>query len=158
MTVLYWLEGTAFSDWVLTSIIGFPLMLSLHAVGMAVSMGLILVLDLRLLGRFKFVSYLFFHRALLLAWAGLTINFISGTALFVPRGVEYVGDPAFLTKMTLIVLGVLNMTWLQGQLNREADVWERGIAVPAVVRIVAGVSMLTWFGALTSGRLIAYVS
>ncbi|MEE8094517.1 MAG: hypothetical protein V3T47_09810 [Gammaproteobacteria bacterium] len=35
MTVLYWLEGTAFSDWVLTSRIGFPLMLNLHAVALA---------------------------------------------------------------------------------------------------------------------------
>ena len=76
-------------------------MLSLHAVGMAVSLGLILVLDLRLLGRFNFVSYLFLRRAVYLAWAGLTVNFLSGTALFVPRGVEYVGDPAFLTKMAL---------------------------------------------------------
>ncbi len=158
MTVLYWLEGTAFSDWVLTSRIGFPLMLSLHAVGMAVSLGLILVLDLRLLGRFNFVSYLFLRRAVYLAWAGLTVNFLSGTALFVPRGVEYVGDPAFLTKMALIVLGVLNMAWLHGQLNRESDLWEGVLAAPPVVRFVAVASMLTWFGALTSGRLIAYVS
>lgn len=158
MTVLYWLEGTAFSDWVLTSLIGFPLMLSLHAVGMAVSMGLILVLNLRLLGIFNFISYRFLRRALLLAWAGLTVNFLSGTALFVPRGVEYVGDPAFLTKMALIVLGVLNFTWLQGQLNRESDAWEQVVAAPPVVRFVAIASMLTWFGALTSGRLIAYVS
>ena len=133
-------------------------MLSLHAVGMAVSMGLILVLNLRLLGRFKFVSYLFLRRALLLAWTGLTINALSGTALFAPRGVEYVGDPAFLTKMALIVLGVLNTVWLQQQLNRESDGWERGAAAPGVVRFVAGASMLTWFGALMSGRLIAYVS
>lgn len=59
MDGLRWLELTAFSDWVLTSLIGFPLMLSLHAVGMAVSMGLILVLNLRLLGLFSFVSYIF---------------------------------------------------------------------------------------------------
>ncbi|MCH8866039.1 MAG: hypothetical protein IID58_04220 [Proteobacteria bacterium] len=59
MDGLRWLEQTAFSDWVLTSLIGFPLMLSLHAVGMAVSMGLILVLNLRLLGLFSFVSYIF---------------------------------------------------------------------------------------------------
>ena len=63
MRGLQWLEDTAFSNWVLTSITGFPLMLSLHAV----SIGLILVLDLRLLGFFKFVSYAFLRRALLLA-------------------------------------------------------------------------------------------
>ena len=157
MDGLRWLEQTAFSDWVLTSLIGFPLMLSLHAVGMAVSMGLILVLNLRLLGLFNFVSYTFLRRALLLAWTGLSINFLSGTVLFVPRGVEYVGDPAFLTKMTLIVLGLVNTGWLHGQVVRESDAWGAEVAAPVPVRYWAAASMLIWFGAITSGRLIAYV-
>jgi len=106
MATLQWLEDTAFSDWVLTSTIGFPLMLSLHAVGMAVAVGLILVLDLRLLGAFDVISYSFLRRALVLSWTGFTINFFSGLALFVPRGIEYVGDPAFLSKILLVTLGV----------------------------------------------------
>ena len=157
MDGLRWLEQTAFSDWVLTSLIGFPLMLSLHAVGMAVSMGLILVLNLRLLGLFNFVSYVFLRRALLLAWTGLSVNFFSGTVLFVPRGVEYVGDPAFLTKITLIVFGLLNTGWLHGQLVRESSAWGADLAAPVPVRYWAVASMFIWFGAITSGRLIAYV-
>ena len=157
MRTLQWLEQTEFSDWVLTSFVGFPLMLSLHAVGMAVSMGLILVLDLRLLGFFSFVSYAFLRRALLLAWAGLSVNFLSGTALFVPRGVEYVADPAFLTKMVLIVLGLGNTGWLHRQLVRESGDWGAEVAAPGGVRLWAAASMLVWFGAITSGRLIAYV-
>ena len=155
---LQWLENTAFSDWVLTSIIGFPLMLSLHAVGMAISMGLILIMDLRLLGFYHFLSYTFLRRAILLAWVGLTVNFLSGTALFVPRGVEYVGDRAFLTKMALIVLGVLNTIYLQRQLDRRSRAWDTNTAAPFDTRIWAAASMLTWFGALTAGRLIAYVN
>lgn len=157
MSGLQWLEDTAFSDWVLTSVIGFPLMLSLHAVGMAVSMGLILVLDLRLLGLFKFISYAFLRRALLLAWTGLIINFVSGTALFVPRGVEYVSDRAFLTKMVLIIFGVLNTAYLQRQLTRESPAWDTSATAPATARLWAAASMVLWFGAITSGRLIAYV-
>lgn len=157
MDGLRWLEQTAFSDWVLTSLIGFPLMLSLHAVGMAVSMGLILVLNLRLLGLFNFVSYVFLRRALLLAWTGLSVNFLSGTILFVPRGVEYVGDPAFLTKITLIVFGLLNTGWLHRQLIRESAVWGAEAAAPVPLRYWAVASMFIWFGAITSGRLIAYV-
>ena len=158
MATLQWLESTAFSDWVLTSITGFPLMLSLHAVGMAVSMGLILVMDLRLLGFFDFISYRFIRRALLLAWTGLTVNFLSGTALFVPRGVEYVGDPAFLTKMTLIVLGLANTAWLHRTLLERSEGWGEGAVESQAVRAIATASMFIWFGALMSGRLIAYVS
>ena len=36
----------------------------------------------------SFISYNFLSRAILIAWAGLTINFLSGAALFTPRGVE----------------------------------------------------------------------
>mgnify|MGYP006173841849 CR=1 FL=1 len=158
MAILQWLESTEFADWVLTSIIGFPIMLSLHAVGMAVSMGLILVMDLRLLGFFHFISYDFLSRAILIAWAGLTINFLSGAALFTPRGVEYVGDPAFLMKMTLIVIGVANTTFLQRQLEHRSAAWKTDATTPASTKVWAAASMITWFGVITSGRLIAYVS
>ena len=158
MNTLQWIEDTAFSDWVLTSIVGFPLMLSLHAVGMAVSVGLILVFSLRLLGLFKFVSHVFLRRALPVAWAGLAVNFLSGTALFAPRGVEYVGDPAFLTKMVLIVLGVANTRWLHSLLTRNGTSWDEGRAVPAISRVAAAATILIWFGTVASGRLIAYVS
>lgn len=157
MSTLAWLEQTEFSDWVLTAFSGFPLMLTLHAVGLAVSMGLILVMDLRLLGFFNFVSYKFLQRALLLVWTGLVINFLSGTVLFVPRGVEYAGDPAFLTKMVLIVLGLGNTGWLHGQIVSESGTWSSEVAAPVSVRYWAGASMLLWFGVITSGRLIAYV-
>jgi hypothetical protein len=157
MSTLQWLEQTTFSDWVLTSFIGFPLMLSLHAVGLAISMGLLLVLNLRMLGLFRFISYIFFKRALLLAWTGLGINFLSGTILFVPRGVEYVGDTAFLTKMVLIIFGLFNTVWLHRQLVRESGLWASDLAAPIPVRFWAATSMVIWFGVIASGRLIAYV-
>ena len=157
MSILQWLEQTTFSDWVLTSFVGFPLMLSLHAVGMAISMGLILILNLRMLGLFRFISYVFLKRALLLAWTGLGINFLSGAVLFVPRGVEYVGDTAFLTKMALIVFGLFNTVWLHRQLVRESGLWVSDLAIPVSVRFSAVTSMVIWFGVIASGRLIAYV-
>ena len=97
--------------------------------------------DLRLLGFFNFVSYKFLQRALLLAWTGLGINFLSGTVLFVPRGVEYTGDPAFLTKMVLIVFGLGNTGWLHGQIVSESGTWSSEVAAPVSVRYWAGASM-----------------
>ena len=157
MATLRWLEDTAFSDWVLTSTIGFPLMLSLHAVGMAIAVGLILVLDLRLLGAFDVISYSFLRRALVLSWTGFIINFFSGLALFVPRGIEYVGDPAFLSKIFLISLGVAATARLQGLLSRGSTVWDTGAPVRHGSQAWAVASIIIWFGAITSGRLIAYV-
>ena len=157
MATLSWLEETQFSDWVLTSVLGFPLMLSLHAVGMATSVGLILVLDLRLLGVFDQISFSFLRRALLLAWTGFAINFLSGTALFVPRGVEYVGDPAFLTKIALIIMGVSTTAYLQRRLADRAESWDAGEVRSVGIRGWAAASIVMWFGAIMSGRFIAYI-
>ena len=157
MNALRWLEETEFANWVLTSFVGFPLMLSLHAVGMAIAVGLILVTNLRLLGMFEFVSFEFLRRALVAAWIGLVVNFLSGTALFIPRGVEYVDDPAFLTKITLILIGVSAMATLHVRLERESTDWRAARVVPLNTRLLASASLVIWFGAIASGRLIAYV-
>ncbi len=157
MNALQWLEETEFADWVLTSYVGFPLMLSLHAVGMAIAVGLILVMNLRLLGLFEFVSFSFLRRALVAAWAGLTVNFLSGTALFIPRGVEYVGDRAFLTKITLILIGVSATAALHIRLERDSVSWQTDAVVPSNTKLWAAASVMIWFGAIASGRLIAYV-
>ena len=93
----------------------------------------------------------------MLAWTGLGINFLSGTILFVPRGVEYVGDTAFLTKMVLIIFGLFNTVWLHRQLVRESGLWASDLAAPIPVRFWAATSMVIWFGVIASGRLIAYV-
>ena len=157
MNTLRWLEETEFANWVLTSFVGFPLMLSLHAVGMAIAIGLILVMNLRLLGLFEFVSYRFLQRALIAAWAGLTVNFLSGTALFIPRGVEYVGDRAFLTKIALILIGVSTTAALHSRLKRESLKWQADDAVSVDTKLWAAASLVIWFGAIASGRLIAYI-
>ena len=157
MVLLQWLEGTRFSDWVLTSMIGFPLMLSLHAVGMAISVGLLIALNLRLLGLFRVISWSFMLRALGLVWLGLCVNFLSGVALFLPRGAEYVRDPAFITKILLICIGVSITCYLRKMLACQSESWNVNRGAPPRIRFCAVISILVWFGTIMSGRLIAYI-
>lgn len=157
MVLLQWLEETRFSDWVLTSMIGFPLMLSLHAVGMAISVGLLIALNLRLLGLFRVISWSFMLRILGLVWLGLCVNFLSGVALFLPRGTEYVRDPAFITKMFLICAGVSITCYLRKVLACKSESWQANRGAPPQLRFCAVVSIFVWFGTIMSGRLIAYV-
>ncbi len=157
MVLLRWFEETRFSDWVLTSMIGFPLMLSLHAVGMAISVGLLIVLNLRLLGLFRVISWSFMLRALGLVWLGLCVNFLSGVALFLPRGAEYVRDPAFITKIFLICVGVSITCYLRKILASQSELWHVSRGAPPRLRFCAVISIFVWFGTIMSGRLIAYI-
>jgi len=78
-----WLESTALAEWVRTSLVGYPFVLTVHSVGMAIMVGLVTVINLRLVGRFERIPYASLAGLLTLAWYGLAINAISGAAILV---------------------------------------------------------------------------
>ncbi|MYJ95079.1 MAG: hypothetical protein F4053_05635, partial [Proteobacteria bacterium] len=57
MGFLSWLEGTAYSEWIVAGLLGWPLMLSMHAIGLAAVVGIMFAISLRMLGLFKPIPY-----------------------------------------------------------------------------------------------------
>ena len=93
--MLEWLEYTSLSIWVAESIWGYPIMLSLHIIGLAVVVGIFTVYNFRLLGLFnslEFEPFLDFFR---LAWLGLLVNVVSGFTLFSSQATFYVTNIPF---------------------------------------------------------------
>jgi hypothetical protein len=162
--VLVWLEATGLAEWVRSSTIGYPLMITCHAIGMGVMVGLALVLDARLLGRFADISYSALHRFLGVAWIGFGINFLSGSCLFTTgSATKYIwnvekGDwnYIFMTKMVLVILGAISAAILQNIVGRESASWGTG-AAPAKVQFIAILSVIFWTMAIVTGRLTAYI-
>jgi hypothetical protein len=64
------------------STLGYPMMITCHAIGMAVMVGIALILDMRLLGGFSAIPHVEQERILGNAWVGFGINYLSGGALF----------------------------------------------------------------------------
>jgi hypothetical protein len=62
----------------------------------------------------------------------------------------------FLAKITFVILGMVTIGLLQPALNRDAGQWATA-APPARIRLIAGLSMFFWLGAIITGRLIAYL-
>ena len=71
------LENTAAAIWVGESLWGYPILLGMHVVGLAIVAGIFLMLDLRILGFNKGVSYESFLSLFRIAWIGLAINGLS---------------------------------------------------------------------------------
>lgn len=155
MNFLTSLEESAFGVWVSTSLVGYPLMITLHAIGMAIMVGLSVALDLRLLGWFRDIPYTAINRFLAIAWIGFTINLLSGTALFCMQATSYVKDGTFLLKMLFVLLGAVTAAFLQGALNRNSAAW--GAAAPGGIRLLAVASIVFWTAGMVTGRLIAYL-
>ena len=80
--MLAWLESSQFSVWVRgDSIWGWPLALTVHALGTALVIGLIFIVNLRLLGLFETIPYTSLKRLFPVIWAAFALQFLSGFAL-----------------------------------------------------------------------------
>ena len=155
MGFLAWIEASALGDWVRMSTLGYPSMIALHALGMAVMVGLSLLLDLRLLGKFDGIPPAALQRFLGIAWVGFGINLISGSALFTAQATMYIVDPIFMSKMAFVFAGVATAAILQPQLATSGS-WPNGKA-PGGTRAIAALSIVFWLIAITLGRLTAYL-
>ena len=153
--VLNWIENTRLAECVRSSSPGYPSMIGLHALGMAIMVGLSLVIDLRLVGFFRAIPVSAMYRLFGLAWIGFGINFLSGSALFTAQAVSYMVDWIFLSKMTLVFLGAITAAILQPKVA-AAGAWPDGQA-PGGTKAIAGVAIVIWVVAIILGRLTAYL-
>ena len=152
-----WLEASAFAEWVRTSFVAYPMLLTLHSIGMAVMVGLVFVVSLRLVGRFQRIPYASLDKMLLVAWAGFVINLLSGAAIFTSQATFYVTSAPFLIKIAAVLVGATLAGYMQPMLKREAGGWVNSASVPSRVRTLAISSIVMWSVAITTGRFTAYL-
>ena len=153
MGFLTWLEATGLADWVRSSTPGYPSMIALHALGMAIMVGLSLLIDLRVIGWFAAIPLQGLQRFFRLAWIGFGINFLSGSALFSAQATSYIVDWVFMTKMTLVLVGAITAGILQPAVVKAAP----GGEVTGGTKVVAAFAIVVWIVAIVMGRLTAYL-
>jgi hypothetical protein len=164
-----WLQNLPLSEWVQTSDYGFPLLLAAHSIGLAGVVGVLIILNLRVLGYAEGIPIAALRRLMPVAWLGFIVNALSGVLLFMANASRLVTNWAFLLKMSAVLAGGI-VTWvLWRALNEPSDFThpKRGGAptsaalaaygVTRAARITAGISMAVWFAAILFGRVIAYV-
>ena len=157
MGFLIWLEGTAYSEWIITGLVGWPLMLSMHAIGLAAVVGIMFAINLRTLGFFKPIPYSGLSPLLSFCWVGIAVNAFSGLSLFIAQGSLYVTSVPFLFKISFVILGIANLHMTQRVLRQEADDWEASGTVSRTGTQLAISSIVFWTLAVICGRLIAYL-
>lgn len=159
--MLDWLQNTPVSEWVATSDLGYPILLAIHSMGMAIVVGILVMLDLRVLGFARGIPVSAFRTLMPLAWIGFAVNLVSGTLLFMSLATHMISNWPFLSKMASICVGGV-VSWALWR-NLEAEGWATAggaTVAPApsqTARTMAIVSMAVWLGAILFGRMIAYV-
>lgn len=153
-----WLESTALAAGLRDSVWAYPLVSATHILGVALLIGAIVPLDLRLLGLWRTVPVppLWRIATRTAAW-GFALAASCGLLLFSTRATEYVASPYFLAKMALLLVAALNALLLARRVARHPFGLEDATQhPPACVRFAAAVSLGAWVGVLFLGRLIGY--
>ncbi len=157
MGFLEWLQGTWVGLLVAESLWGYPLFETIHSIGMAMMIGSLGLINLRVLGFKPDLPLLNVRELLPLAWLGFTLNAISGSLLFTSDAVYFFSSYTFRIKMVLIILGGINAALLGRRVFRDASATDvPATAIAPSTKWIAASSLLFWFGAVCAGRLIAY--
>jgi len=156
MELLASLENSGFGTWLRESpsIWAYPAVLTLHTFGLGVLVGGNAVLDLRLLGYAPGIPLASLEKLFPMMWAGFWVNAISGVALFVADATTKGTTWVFITKLGIIVVGVLVLFAIRREVygqNAEAAV------ATSTSRVLAVASLTLWFLAIVTGRYMAYV-
>ena len=159
------LEALANSDyamWMVTSSWAYPFLLTAHGLGMAVVVGLTVMIALRLLGFPGTVPVTPYRGTIPLGLVAFAINALSGLGLFAADAVTMWANPSFQVKLVSIAIGIV-ILWLlgRGPLRRAVAVEAQGQAFVATggERTLAVLAILFWCGAvIVSGRFIAYLA
>jgi hypothetical protein len=138
------------------SAIAYPLVNAAHIISLGLLLGAITTLDLRLLGLFRAYPVAVLGPPLwrVAAW-GLAMAAVTGFLLFSTRPLAYAENPAFLAKLGLIGLGLLNLLVLR--FNAHWRLALGGEAVHWSVRVAALLSLVAWMGGVVAGRWIGFL-
>jgi len=133
-----------------------PICEVLHFVGLCLLFGVMLLVNLRMVGLISGVSLADMNRLLPWAMAGLGINVVTGMLFFLAAPDQYTQNGAFVWKIGLVLLG--GLTLLYPAMFDEEPASSSDILHAAVTRKAMAVcSLAIWVGVIFFGRFLPYL-
>jgi len=136
--------------WIASNVYAYPLLEAAHIAGIALLLGNLVLLELRVWGAARELPLPALARwTLTLALSGFGIVAASGLLMFASQPQEMLANRAFVIKMGLIALAGCNAAWFHAR---------GGVARPdATARALTALSSGLWIAAIISGRWIGYL-
>jgi hypothetical protein len=140
------------------SIYGYTILLTAHAIGMAMFAGLIAMMDLRLVGvAFTRTAVTEVQRRLFPWQVGtMIVVAITGMLLLYGQPLRYWGKVFFWTKLVLMGLAGVNALVFHQTTYRSVAAWDADRITPFGARMAGAISLALWAGVVIFGRLTAY--
>jgi hypothetical protein len=158
LEVCEWLESTALAVLVRESPYGFPILVGIHILGLILSVGMLLWVDLRLLGvslRGARVSEV--YRGLS-PWflCGFVVMFVSGAMLFTGFATQAYGNVYFRIKVAALLLAGVNALIFHVMTQRTSPAWDAAPRPRLSARLAGLGSIVLWAVVILAGRMISY--
>ncbi len=157
LEVCRWLDRSAIGTDIRESLL-FPLIEGIHVLALSLSIGLVVITDLRLMGvvmrnrRASEIWSQFFPWMM----SGFGVMFLTGSLLFWSHAVSAYHSTVFRAKLALLILSGLNAAVYHVTIYRKLDQWDASPIPPLQARLAGWTSLVLWAGVITMGRIMAY--
>ena len=128
---------------------------ALHFIGLWLILGIILIVNMRLLGFMRAVPYSAFHRLLPWAALGLALNVVTGMIFVTGTPDQYGSNISFLWKIVFLVVAGLNLLYItvfEGPWHVDA-----GKEAPLRVKIAGATAIVSWALVMYFGRMLPFL-
>jgi len=159
INIFVWIEELSFSTFMResSSLLGFPVFLYLHTLGMSIVAGGAMIISLALLGLWpKGAPLKPLDRFYPVVYFGFWLEAVTGTAMFMKDASTYGRNPDFYWKLLCVAVGIWLLAVLRKRVFQNPQV--DSVPVTSQARLMAGGVIVCWFAAIVTGRLIAYLN
>ncbi len=158
--------ASAISDVAVNSPWVWPAAEAVHFLGLALSFGVLLAVNLRILGMMRQVPFAAVHRLLPWGMLGFGANLITGMFFFVGQPGQYTTNEPFYWKIALLMIAganflyltVFGRAWAPVDGARGGSLSDRGgFDANLADKAMAIVSLVSWLGVLYAGRMLPFL-
>jgi uncharacterized membrane protein len=135
---------------------GWPASETVHFVGLCLLFGVVLLVDLRMLGFMKSIPYSALHRLLPWGVLGFGVNVVTGILFFIGAPPDfYMTNGIFVWKLALIMVAGANALYF----TVFEQVWTIGAdGTPAITtKVAAAAGILLWLGVIFCGQMLPFL-
>jgi hypothetical protein len=159
MTIAESIDQSTLGTWIAEGRYAFPVIEGIHLIGLSMAVGLILLIDLRLLGVFlSKVPVRALHRQLQpYVFAGFATIIAAGILLFISEASVVIVSPPWPFKAFFFGLATVNALYFEFVIARRPDALPELGRLPRPVRYAAFASLSLWVLVIVCGRLIPYI-
>ncbi len=159
LSFVQWLQFTGFFTELRGSSYVYPIVLSLHMIGIAFFGGMILMTDLRLLGlvmRKRSIADVVNQFRVPKRW-GLLLTITCGFLMFGSKAEEYYYNEFFRTKLILLAVVLVTELVFYRSVYANPEALDRTPNAPVNAKLAAALSLLLWISIACCGRGIGYI-